>query len=226
MEVVEGKIQEALSLTVRRQGAKPHRPVTPFVSRQAGSSHSGFPCGPPSAATTAAAPCSPIQPARVTTSAVSRCRVHRSLYRSSQQTGANPRPLGECHDNRLLASSHHAVPELVSPGEVCPTTVQKLNDACGEQRLTAIVLVAYLALQTCFRCTIASTYQLALGQSIMEAAREAYCLVDGKTGTVTDRPLPDLGPKPRQFRTTYIEMGTSSRSICNSESTPYRHKDW
>jgi len=48
--------------------------------------------------------------------------------------------------------------------------------------------VAFLALQTCFRCTKASTYQLALGQSVMEAAREVYCLVDGKTGTVTDRP--------------------------------------
>jgi len=121
------EIQEALSLTVRSQGAKPRRPVTPFVSQRAGSSHSGFPCGHPSAATTGAAPCSLIQPARVTTSAGSRCRFHRSLYRSSQQTGANPRPLGECHDDRLLPSSHHAVPELVSPGEVCPTTVQKLH---------------------------------------------------------------------------------------------------
>ena len=120
------QIQEALSLTVRSQGAKPRRPVTPFMSLGAGSSHSGFPCGPHSAATTAAAPCSLNQPARVTTSAGSRCRIHRSLYRSSQQTGANPRPLGECHDNRLLASSHHAVPELVCPGEECPTTVQKL----------------------------------------------------------------------------------------------------
>ena len=147
MEAVEGKIQEALSLTVRSRGAKPRRPVTPFVSRRAGSSHSGFPCGPPSAATTAAAPCSPIQPARVTTSAGSQCRIHRSLYRSSQQTGANTRPLGESHDNRLLASSHHAVPELVSPGEVCPTTVQKL-DACGEGLLTASISEAFLALQT------------------------------------------------------------------------------
>jgi hypothetical protein len=121
------EIQEALSLTVRSQGAKPRRPVTPFVSRRAGSSHSGFPCGPPSAATTAAAPCSPIQPARVTTSAGSRCRIHRSLYRSSQQTGANPRQLGECHDNHHLVGSYHVVPELVSPGEVCPTTVQKLH---------------------------------------------------------------------------------------------------
>jgi len=215
-----------LSLTVCSQGAKPHRPVTPFVSRRAGSSYSGFPCGPPSAATTAAAPCSLIQPARVTTSAGLRCRIHRSLYRSSQQTGANTRPLGECHDNCLLASSHHAVPELVSPGEVCPTTVQKLDDACGEELLTTIVSVPYLALQTCFRCTIASAYQLALGQSIMEAAREVYCLFDGRTGTVTDRPLPGLGPKPRQFGTTYIEMGTSSRSIRNSKSLPYHHKDW
>ena len=47
--------------TVRHNRAKPRRPGTPFVSRRAGSSHSGFPCGPPSAASTAAAPCSPIQ---------------------------------------------------------------------------------------------------------------------------------------------------------------------
>jgi hypothetical protein len=185
-----------LSLTVRSQRRHPCRLVTPLVSQQAGSSHSGFPCGPPSAATTAPALCSPIERAGVTTSAGSQCRFHRSLYRSSQQTGANPRPLGECHDNRSLAGSHHAVAELVSPGEVCPTTVQKVN-ACGEELLTAIVSVAYLALHTCFRCTIASTYQLALGQSMSEAAREVYCLVDGKTGTVTDRPLPGLGPKPR-----------------------------
>jgi len=215
-----------LSLTVRSQGAKPRRPVTPVVSRRASSSHSGFPCGPPSAATTAAAPCSLIQPARVTTSAGSRCRIHRSLLRSSQQTGANPRPLGECHDNCLLASSHHAVPKLVSPGEVCPTTVLKL-DACGERLLTTSISVAFLALQTCFCCTKASAYQLALGQSIMEAAREVHCLFDGKTGTVTDRPLPGLGPNQRQFCTTsYIEMGTSSRSIPKSESIPYYHKDW
>jgi len=161
---------------VRSQGAKPCRPVTPFVSRRVGSSHSGFPCGPPSAATTAAALCSPIEPPRVTTSAGSRCRIHRSLHRSSQRTGANPRPLGECHDNRFLARSNHAVPELVSPGEVCPTTVQKL-DACGEELLTAIISVAYLALQTCFRRSIASTYQLTHGQSIKVAAREVYCLL-------------------------------------------------
>jgi hypothetical protein len=55
---------------------------------------------------------------------------------------------------------------------------------------------------------------------------ERGILFGGRTGAVTDRPLPGLGPKPRQFGTTYIEMGTSSRSICNSESTPYRHKDW
>jgi len=223
---VEGKIQEALSLTVRPQGAKPRRPVTPFVSRRAGSSHSGFPCGPPSAATTAAAPCSPMQPARVPASAGSRCRIHTSLYRSSQQTGANPRPLGECHDTRLLATSHHAVPELVSPGEVCPTTVLK-HDACGEGLLTASITVAFLALQTCFCCTKAAAYQLAPGLSIMKAAREVYCLCDGKTGTVTDRPLPGLGPKPQQlFTTSYIEMGTSSRSIRKSESIPYHHQDW
>jgi len=68
------------------------------------------------------------------------------------------------------------VPECVFPGEACPTTVQKLNDAYGEGLLTAIVSVAFLAPQTCFRCSIASTYQLALGQSIKEAAREVYCL--------------------------------------------------
>jgi len=121
------EIQEALSVPVHSQGAKTRHPVTPFVTRRAGSSHSGFPCGPPSAATTAVAPCLLIQPARVTTSAGSRCRIHRSLWGSSQQTGAHPRLLGGCHDNRLLASSHHVVPELVSPGEVCPTTVQKLH---------------------------------------------------------------------------------------------------
>jgi len=55
---------------------------------------------------------------------------------------------------------------------------------------------------------------------------ERSILFEGKTGTVTDRPLPGLGPKPRQFGTTYIEMGTSSKSILNSDSIPYRHKDW
>jgi len=54
---------------------------------------------------------------------------------------------------------------------------------------------------------------------------ERSILFEGKTGTVTDRPLQCLGSKPRQFSTTYIEMGTSSRSICNSVSTPYRNKD-
>ena len=132
------EVPKALPLTVRSQRNHPCCTVTPFVSRRAGSSHSGFPCGPQSAATTAAAPCSPIQPARATTSAGSRCRIHRSLYSSFQQTGANPRPLGECHDNCHLADSHHAVPELVSPGEVCSVTLQKL-DACGEELLTAIV---------------------------------------------------------------------------------------
>ena len=194
------------------------------MSRRAGSSHSGFPCGPPSAATTAATPCSLIQPARVTPSAGSRCRIHSCLYHSSQQTGANPRPLGECHDNRHLASSHHAVPEFESLGEVCPTTVEKL-DACGEGLLTASISVAFLALQTCSCCTKSSTYQLAHAQSMKEAAREVYCLVDGRTGTVTNRLFPGLGPKPWQLGTTYIEMGTSSRSILNSESTPYPHED-
>jgi len=104
--------------------------------------------------------------------------------------------------------------------------VQKLNDAYGEGLLTASISVAFLALQTCFRCTKASAYQLAHGQSIKEAARKVNCLVDGGTGTVTDRPIPGLDPKLRQFGTTYIEMGTSSRSILNSESIPYHHKDW
>jgi hypothetical protein len=145
------------------------------MSRRAGSSHSGYPCGPPSAATTAAALYSPMQLGRVTTSAGSRCRIHRSLYRSSQQSGANPRPLGECQDNRILASGDHAVPELVSPGEVWITTVHK-QDTYGEGLLTASISVAFLALQTCFCCTKASTYQLALGLSIMEGVREVYCV--------------------------------------------------
>jgi hypothetical protein len=55
-------------------------------------------------------------------------------------------------------------------------TVQKLIDAWGEELLTAIVLVAYLAQQTCFRCSIASTYQLTHGQSTMDVARDVYCL--------------------------------------------------
>jgi hypothetical protein len=56
---------------------------------------------------------------------------------------------------------------------------------------------------------------------------ERNILFGGKTGTVTDRPLPGLSSKLRQFCTTsYIKMGTSSRSMCNSESIPYRHKDW
>jgi len=145
------------------------------MSRCTCSSHAGFPCGPPAAATTATARCSPIKPARVTTSAGSRCRIHRSVYCSSQQTGVNPRTLSECHDNRLQAGSYHAVSKLVSPGEVCATTVQKL-DACGKELLIAIVSVGYLALQTCFRCSISSTYRLAHGQSIKETAREVYCL--------------------------------------------------
>ena len=61
------------------KGAKPRRPVTPFGSRRADSSHSRIPCGRSSAATIAAAPCSPIQPTRVFTFFVS------PLYRSSQQ---------------------------------------------------------------------------------------------------------------------------------------------
>jgi len=69
--------------TVRHNRAKPRRPSTPFVSWRAGSSHSGFPCGPPSAATTAAAPCSLIQPMRVTTSAGQSTASMGPLYRSS-----------------------------------------------------------------------------------------------------------------------------------------------
>jgi len=131
-----------------------------------------------SAATTAVAPYSPKQPVRVITFAGTRCRINRSLYRSSQQTGANPRPLGECHDNRLLAGSHHAVPEFVSLEKVCPTMVPKLH-WCWWRRtvLTAIVSVAFLAPQTCFRCKRASTYQLPRGQSIKEAARQVYWLM-------------------------------------------------
>jgi len=204
------EIQEAMSLTVRSQRNHPRRPVTPFVSRRAGSSHSGFPCGPPSAATTAAAPCSPIQPGRVTTSAGSRCRIHRSLYCSSQQTGANPRLLGECHDNRFLASSHHAVPELVSPGEVCSTTLQKL-DACGEELLTAIVSVAYRATE--MFPLLDSIHISTRSWAVHKGGCERSILFEGKTGTVTNRPLPGLGPKPREFGIAYIEMGTSSRSI-------------
>ena len=108
---MEGRIQEALSLTVYSQGAKPCRPVIPFVSRRAGSSHSGFPCGPRSAATTATAPCSLIQLVRVTTSAGSRYCIHRSLYHSSQQTGANPRQLGHISNNSSFRQKHLGVPD-------------------------------------------------------------------------------------------------------------------
>jgi len=61
--------------------------------------------------------------------------------------------------------------------------------------------------------------------AVHDGGCERSILFEGKTGTVTDRPLPGLGPKPRQFSTTYIKMGTSGRSICNSESIPYHHKD-
>jgi hypothetical protein len=164
-------IQEALSLTVPSQSRHPAWPGIPFVSHRAVSSHSGFTCGPPSAATTTATPCLPIPPARVTTSAGTQCRIHRSLYGSSQQTSANPRPLGECHDNHLLDGSHHVVPEFVSPADVFPTTVQKFGP-CGDGFLTGVVSVAYFALQTCFHCSIASTSQPAHGQYKQEAARE------------------------------------------------------
>lgn len=60
----------------------------------------------------------------------------------------------------------------------------------------------------------------------MDAAREVYCLVNGNTGLVTDGLVLGVGPKPQQFGTTYINKGTSSRSMSNSESTLYRHKDW
>jgi hypothetical protein len=52
-------------------------------------------------------------------------------------------------------------------------------DAYAEELFTAIVLVVYLTLPTCFRCTIASAYQLPLAQSIMGAAREVYSLKVG-----------------------------------------------
>lgn len=65
------------------------------------------------------------------------------------------------------------VPELVSPGEVCPIMVQKL-DASGDELLTMNVLVAQLALQTYFRHSLRSTYEPAHEQSIMEAEREVY----------------------------------------------------
>jgi hypothetical protein len=129
MDAVARKIQEALSLSVLSQAAKHLHSVTLCVSRRAGRIHSGIPCGLPSAASTAAASSSPIQPARVAPSSGLRCRIQRSLYPRSQRTGANPRSLGESNDNRLLVSSHHSVPELVSAGEVCPTMVQVLHDA-------------------------------------------------------------------------------------------------
>jgi len=145
------------------------------VSRRGSSSHSGFACEPPSASTTTTALCSLIQPARVSTSAGSRCHIHWSICSGSQRTGANPRLLGECHHIRHLTSSDEAGSDLVSPGEVCPMVVQMLDDY-GEDLPTAIVSVAYLALQTCFRTTIASTYQLALGQAVTVAAIEVYCV--------------------------------------------------
>jgi hypothetical protein len=110
------------------------------------------------------------------------------------------------------------VPELVSPAEVCSTTLQNL-DACGDELLTAIVSVAYLATDM---FPLLDSNQISI---CSWAGMEKSILFEGKTGTVTDRPLPGLGPKPPQFGTTYIEMGTSSRSIRNSESIPYRHKD-
>jgi len=62
---------------------------------------------------------------------------------------------------------------------------------------------------------------------VHEKGWERGILFGGTTVTVTNRPFPCLGPKPHQFCTTlHIEMRTSSRSIRNSESIPYRHKDW
>jgi hypothetical protein len=81
MEAVKGKIQEALSLAVRSSGTKPRRPVSPFGSRRASSSHSRFPCGRSSAATTAAAP--------ARSSSIRGYSLFVSpLYRSSQQSNA------------------------------------------------------------------------------------------------------------------------------------------
>jgi hypothetical protein len=128
-------------------------------------------------ATTNIAPGWLIQHERVTTSACSQCRIHMSLYPSSQQSGANRRLLGQCDDNILLAKSHHAVQELVSPGEECPTTLQKLHWFLSRRtNLSAIVSVAHLALQACCLCKIASPYHLAYGQSIVQTSREVYCL--------------------------------------------------
>lgn len=49
---------------------------------------------------TASAPCLVIQPASVSTVAGPWCLFYGCRCRSPQQTGANPWPLGECHDNR------------------------------------------------------------------------------------------------------------------------------
>jgi len=58
---VRRNIQEPGFKTVRPWKSQAPPSSTPFVSRRAGSSHSRFPCGRSSAATTAAAPCSPVQ---------------------------------------------------------------------------------------------------------------------------------------------------------------------
>jgi hypothetical protein len=50
--------------------------------------------------------------------------------------------------------------------------VLKFDDAWVTEFLTAVVFVACLALQICFHCSIASTYQLTLRQSIIKTARE------------------------------------------------------
>lgn len=221
------EMQQALSLKVRVQNRYPRYQVTPFMSQRGGSSHSGFPYGPPSATTTASAACSPIQLATVTTSAGSWFHFHKSLYCNFQQTGGNPKPSGECHKYSILANSHHAIPELELLGKVSSMMVEKCIDAYGDGLVTMSISVPFLVLLTCFCCTKASAYQVAHWQTIKQAAREVYCLFDCKTGRVTDRPLPGLGPKRQLFCTTsHIERGTSSWSISNSGSIPYRHKHW
>jgi hypothetical protein len=79
------------------------------------------------------------------------------LYRSSRQTCTNPSPLGECHDNRLHAGSHQAVPEFVSPGEACPTTFQKLHRRLW-RRPVLTASGSIIAVQICFCRPLASTY--------------------------------------------------------------------
>jgi len=54
--------------------------------------------------------------------------------------------------------------------------VQKLYDACGEEFHTKIVSVAYLVPETCFSYSTALTYQLIYQKSIIDNARDVYCL--------------------------------------------------